>query len=296
MKALNQIQSIDQIAEQLILQFGIESHKDLKKIGEFQLLEDETLKRKIYDRARYKFQKESIGLVPDITPIEARSERIKSKQSKLLDKRLKVLKMFLLVFIFTFLATESFKFYEQFEVLPFFKYSIPAIIEISIFILSLKDGAISKALLIGLVVFNTATFTYKTIESDKNLKQFHINAVSKTKFLNEEKVKVETQIKAEEEELVLIKGKFEGLVSKNYFKVANATYSDLIHTKTDDLKKLRAQSIEKGLEILKIGEVRPNENYIGIDTIFMISLKVILQMIFLFLILDLKKSVFKSET
>jgi hypothetical protein len=295
MKAINEFSDINQLAEQFILQFGIESHKDLKRVGEFQSLEDEALKRKIYDRTRYKLQKETLKLVPDILTIETKAERVQAKHLRLLDKRIKILKLALLAFIFAFLATESFKFYDQFEVLPIFKYSIPAMIEISIFLLSLKNSAISKILLTGLVVFNIATFSYKTIESDKSLKLGQSSAASKTRFLDREMAKIELQIKTEEIDLKAIKASFEGLISKKYFKAANATYSASIAEKTEDLKKLREQSMKIGAEILKIGEVRSGENFISMDTLFMISLKIILQMIFLFLILDLKKSLFKCE-
>lgn len=295
MNAISEIHNINHLTEQFILRFGIESHRDLKRLGEYQSLEDENLKRKIYDRTRYKFQKEGIKLVTDISPIEARFERVQTKQLKLQDKRIRTLKLCLLGFIFAFLATESFKFYEQFEVLTIFKYTIPAMIEISIFLLSLKNGIVSKILLTGLVIFNTATFTYKTIETDKNLKQAQVNAISKTIFLNEQKSKIEMQIKAEESDLKSTKDKFEDLVSKNYFKAANTTYSASINSKTENLKNLRERSVKNDMEILKAGESRSGQSLIGIDTVFMISLKVILQMIFLFLVLDLKKSTFKSE-
>lgn len=134
------------------------------------------------------------------------------------------------------------------------------------------------------MVFNTATFSYKTIESDKNIRQEKISAIQKNKYFNEEKVKIENQIKDEEIDLKLMKSKFNELISKNYFKAANATYGTTIESKSIDLKNLRDLSTKSGLEILKIGEVKSSENFIGIDTIFMIVLKVILQMIFLFLI------------
>jgi hypothetical protein len=184
MKGIKEFCDINQLAEQFILQFGVESHKDLKRVGKFQSLEDEALKRKIYDRTRYKLQKETLKLVPDILTIETKAERVQAKHLRLLDKRIKVLKIVLLMFIFAFLATESFKFYEQFEVLPIFKYSIPVMIEVSIFLLSLKNSLISRILLVGLVTFNIATFSYKTIESDKNLRTAQSSAASKIRFLD----------------------------------------------------------------------------------------------------------------
>lgn len=292
MKAKHEFCDINQLAEQFILQFGVESHKDLKRVGEFQSLEDESLKRKIYDRTRYKLQKETLKLAPEILTIETRSEKVQSRHLKLLDKRIRILKLFLLAFIFTFLATESFKFYEQFEVLPIFKYSIPLIIELSIFLLNLKNSVTAKVLLIGLVVFNAGTFTYKTIENDKNLKHIQMSAVSKKKFIEKEIFKIESQIKVDEFDLKLMKGKFEELVSKNYFKAANATYGTLIAVKTKDLNYLRDQSGKTRLELLKTGEINPRGNSVSIDTIFMIALKVILQIVFLYLIIDLKNIYF----
>lgn len=294
MSSLNSTQELEFLADRLISNFGIKTHKDLKNLLEFKSLPEDS-QRKLYDRVRYKTQKGNLKLVTSTFTIETDRKIAKTKNSKLdIKKQIKNLPtVLLLALIFCFLTSESFKFYDQFEILPFFQHTIPIIIEFSVLLLSFKKSKLAMIMLSGLIVFNTATFTYKTIECDKNIKREREEKLNRVNFLKEQRHYLEIQDHKISSELLLLKNQYNDLIAKNFFKMANGTYFENIKSEEGKHQLIQDKLEKIKLELLNSGVISKGNSLLSTDTIFMIILKCILQAVFVFLIFDLKKVIGK---
>jgi hypothetical protein len=290
MSSANMSRELDILAEKYITDFGLRTHKELKRIGEFKDL-PENSQRKLYDKVRYKTQKGNLKLVSENFILESRKTLVENNKPRetLKGQIKKIPTALLLAFIFCFLASESLKFYDQFEILPIFKYSIPLVIEFSVLLLSLKKSKLASFLLAGLIVFNTATFIYKTIECDKNTRREREVRKERVIFFKEQKGNIEKQIQEASKNLSSLRKQHEDLVAKNYFKLANSTFQESIKANENQFQYLQAKLEKANFEILNGVDVRESNSFLSVETFFMIALKCILQAIFIFLIFDLKK-------
>jgi len=283
MSSATQIHEIETLTEQFINRFEIKSHHDLKRMGEFKSLPEE-IRGKLYDKVRYKTNKGKLKLITSDESVfpEKRKSRLKNKEN--------YPTITLLTFIFLFLASEAIKFYDQFSILPFFKYLIPISIEFAIILLSLKNSKISKLLTVSLIIFNIAAFTFKTIQSDQNLKSDKIILNTKREFLKNELDKLQNETLRTNKEHDELLNNYNSLVNRGFFKVAEQSYSVRI-LKNEEYKKTIQQKItENNSEYLKVsGSGSGSHNLLATETVFMIFLKVILQITFVYLLLDLKE-------
>lgn len=283
MTSATQIHEIETLTDQFINRLDIKSHHDLKRIGEFKSLPSD-VRGKLYDKVRYKTNKDKLKLI-NSQEIDS-NENIKSP---LWNKR-NSLTIILLFFIFSFLTTEAFKFYEQFNITPLFKFLTPVSIELSILLLSLKNSKTSKYLMISLVLFNMVAITYKTIDTDENLKNAKSSQLEARERLKLEITKLERDINrlnTEHENLLM---NYNELISKGFFKIAENSYSLKIN-KNEENKKLAEIKINKlNSEYSNSSIVSKRHNFLAFETISMITLKIILQLIFIYLLFDLKNS------
>lgn len=307
MSALNfEKYDIDLMTQEFIDQFKISGHKDLKRVEEFKAIEDKALKRKIYDRTRYKLrlvsneqlQPESdLPLFEYIHELERKKakekqeEDLKSKDT-ILTNPLNFLKIFILGFIFVFLASESIKFYEQFEIHPFFKYSLPIVIESSILVLSLKKKLLPWLLVIFLIGFNISASIFRSIDQDKNKQAFLSNQNLKSKLFNEEKKKLEIQIKDLGQELKILEAEHSKMIGGHFFKIAKENLEPKMESKNLYLKTLREKEFNINQDILNLGEIKKASvsfSNLSLNTILIIVFKFCLQIVFIFFVFDLKK-------
>ena len=292
------LDNINLLADQFISSNGVRDHKDLKGIKAYQELKDEILKGQIYNRARYLASKagatpeyvpEKQDILPDNKPPTSNLKETTTKVSIGTDHIMIRLRLILLASIFIFLTSESVKFYEQFDVLPFYKYFIPVMIEASILLLSLKKTMATRILLVILVIFNSVTFAYKSIDTDRNLKQSRKNAELKNTFMKLEKDKIDQRITLLEKEIKDASGKFDELVSKKYFTRSEVIYGPIIASKNEELKKLRTQSTSIGLDNIRSSGERIKQGAISIDTMSMVAIKLLFQVIFLVILFEFRE-------
>lgn len=174
--------------------------------------------------------------------------------------------------------------------MPFFKYLIPICIEFAIILLSLKNSKISKFLTASLILFNIAAFTFKTIQNDQNLKNERIILNTKRELLKNEMDKLQNETLRTNQEHDELLNYYNSLVNRGFFKVAEQSYSARI-LKNEEYKRTIQQKInENNSEYLKVsGSGSGSHNFLATETVFMIFLKVILQITFVYLLLDLKE-------
>jgi predicted nuclease with TOPRIM domain len=283
MSSATQIHEIETLTEQFINRFAIKSHHDLKRMSEFKSL-PEDIRGKLYDKVRYKTNKVKLKL------ITSDESDFPEKRKSLLQNKENYPTIILLIFIFLFLASEAIKFYDQFCILPLFKYLIPISIEFAIILLSLKNSKISKFLTVSLIIFNIAAFTFKTIQNDQNLKNEKIILNTKRELLKNEIDKLQNETLRTNKEHDELLNNYNSLVSRGFFKVAEHSYSSRI-LKNEEYKNVIQQKItENNSEYLKVSvSGSGSHNLLAIETVFMIFLKVILQITFVYLLLDLKE-------
>lgn len=285
--------------EDFINEYNISTHKDLKKIGEFKSLPIPE-KKQLYEKVRYITKKSQLKIVEPINDIgepEIKGPTNNSIKGNEFLKLKNILTVLLLILIFSFLASESIKFYENFNVFWPFKFLIPICIECSIILLSLKNSKTSKALMISLVLFNIFSFSIKTIQADQKLNDIKISNLNTINQIKHENIKIEEQIKLINSEKGDYLKNYNGLIENKYFKLAENNFS----LKLKDLERQRIILQNKfesnNQAIIKLNSsaaIRPINN-LGYDTIAMVFLKIIMQLTLVYLLLDLKAHLIQPE-
>lgn len=113
---------------------------------------------------------------------------------------------------------------------------------------------------------------------------------TKREFLKNELDKLQSETLRTNKEHDELLNNYNSLVSKGFFKVAEQSYSSRI-LKNEEYKKTIQQKInENNSEYLKVNvSGSGSHNLLATETVFMIFLKVILQITFVYLLLDLKE-------
>lgn len=198
------------------------SHKELKNINEFIQIKDQSIREKIYFKIRYNYLKNNCSIVDNVTYIKRENTDNRASQ-KIILKPILLVKAFICLAIFTFLASESVYFYRQMGLQIIFSYLLPIVLELSVFFLFLKKDIISKIALSLIIIFNIFTFSTKTIDLDKKNLEIKKNEIVRAEELRKIKLQKENNLTILENDLTRYRALYADLVKNGYFKKATET-------------------------------------------------------------------------
>lgn len=272
------------------------SHKELKNINEFIEIKDQAIRERIYFKIRYNYLKGNCSIIDNVTYIKRENANDRIFQGKT-SEPMSLIKLFICLAIFVFLANESVYFYQQMGIQIIFTYLLPIVLELSVFFLFLKKDILSKIVLGLIIAFNIFTFSTKTIDLDKKSLEIKKIESERKEDLRNFKLRKENNLASLENDLARYRALYADLIKNGYFKKA----AESLHPEIIRIEKKIIDS-NNTLPILNNAKISTSTldynivKNISMASANLIALKIILLFVFLLFISDLKHIFIKDSS